>query len=252
MKSTKPVSNVAVGYIRVSTEEQASSGISLQAQEEAVRAYCAMRGLSLVEVAVDAGISAKMPLRDREGGERAMTLLREGGASHMVAYKLDRLFRNCAECLEVTSAWDRREIALHLVDIGGQTVDTSSAMGRFFITILAGAAEMERGLISERTKFALAAKKERGERIGGAPAYGWRIEGEALVEVPHEQEGIGLARDLRAQGASLEAIGQELSKAGFPSKRGGRWHAKTVKSILEVGRIDVAFEKSLTAPDEEE
>jgi len=139
----------AVAYVRVSTEEQATEGISLEAQNHRVRAYCELRGLELVDIITDAGVSAGKPLARRDGGARLLHLIRRGEAVAVVAFKLDRLFRNCADCLTVTATWDRSGVALHLIDLGGQAVDTSTAMGRFFLTVMAGAAEMERGLVAE-------------------------------------------------------------------------------------------------------
>src|SRR6266576_5058844 len=70
--------------------------------------------------------------------------------------KLDRLFRDAEDALRQTKAWDRTGISLHLVDIGGQSMNTGSAMGRMFLTLMAGFAELERNLIAERTTAVLA------------------------------------------------------------------------------------------------
>ena len=78
-----------------------------------------------------------------------------------MACKLDRLFRDAADCLNVTKHWDKRNIALHLIDVGGQTIDTSSSMGRFFLTMMAGVAEMERNLIRDRTTRLVAPAADR-------------------------------------------------------------------------------------------
>ena len=121
-----------------------------------------MRGLSLVEVVIDAGISAGKPLATPEGGQRLLELVRTKQVSSVVALKLDRLFRNAADCLYTVESWDKAGIAMHLVDIGGASVDTSSAMGRFFLTVMAGAAEMERNQIRERTSMAMQHMKQRG------------------------------------------------------------------------------------------
>src|SRR5215510_14964539 len=123
----------AVLYLRVSTQEQAQEGISLQAQEAKLRAYCAMRGLEIIGVIRDPGVSGAKPLHARTGGQQIPEMIRRGTVGHIVAYKLDRLFRDCADCLTVTKEWDKRNVALHLVDLGGQTLDTSSAKGRFFL-----------------------------------------------------------------------------------------------------------------------
>ena len=138
----------AILYLRVSTTEQATEGISLNVQEDRLRAYCTMRDLDIVQVITDAGVSAGKPLDTRPGGQQLLDTIRRKQADAVVAYKLDRLFRDCADCLTTTKTWDKKGVALHLVDLGGQTLDTSSPMGRFFLTVMAGAAELERNLVS--------------------------------------------------------------------------------------------------------
>ncbi len=115
------------GYVRVSTEEQSREGISLDAQRARIEAYCAMRGLELVELVDDPGVSASKPLRARAGGQRLLDLLRRRRITGIVAFKLDRLFRNCADCLGNVEVWDRAGVGLHLLDLGGSAIDTSSA-----------------------------------------------------------------------------------------------------------------------------
>ncbi len=102
MFDSVPHSPQAVGYLRVSTEEQAREGVSLAAQEVRVRAYCAMRGLELAEVVVDAGVTAGKPLQTRMGGARVIEMVASDAVNAVVAVKLDRLFRDCADCLDVT------------------------------------------------------------------------------------------------------------------------------------------------------
>jgi DNA invertase Pin-like site-specific DNA recombinase len=118
--------------------------VSLEAQESAMRAYCRMRGLEIVEMVRDGGVSAGKPLADREGGKRVLKLVHNHKVKGVIAWKLDRLFRDCSDCLLVTRRWDKQGVSLHLIDLGGQAVDTSSAMGRFFLTVIAGVAELER------------------------------------------------------------------------------------------------------------
>jgi len=227
-----------IGYVRVSTEEQASSGVSLDAQEAAIRAYCIMRRLDLAEVVVDAGVSAGKPLASREGGRRVLDLVRGGGVVAVVAYKLDRVFRDCADCLGVVRDWDNRGVALHLVDLGGQTIDTSTAMGRFFLTVMAGAAELERNLVGERTKAALAYLRANGVRLG-PPALGWArseqrdAEGRlAVVEIDDERETVMRILELRSQRLSLRGIVGVLTTEGRATKRGGQWAPITVQRVL--------------------
>lgn len=231
-EATSPTRSVL--YIRVSTEEQAREGISLKAQEATLTAYCAMRNLCLVEVVVDAGVSAGKPLAARNGGQRVLDLVKRKNVTAVVAFKLDRLFRDCADCLDVTREWDKRGVALHLVDLGGQAVDTSTAMGRFFLTVMAGCAELERNQIRERTSAAMAHKSANGEYVGGEAPYGYAIaaDGVSLTPVHAEQQVIAEVHRLRGAGMSLNAIAGELAKRGFKPRQGQRWYAQQVKRML--------------------
>lgn len=203
----------ALGYTRVSTEEQATEGLSLKAQAERIRAYCTAAGLKLVELFSDEGISAAKPLAARPAGAQLLAALDAGAAAAVVAVKLDRLFRDAVDCLGTVRAWNERGIALHLLDLGGSAFTSASALGRFFLTVMAGAAEMERNLISERTRAALAYKRSKGEWLGTVP-FGYRLEGGVLVPDEREQELIAaLKRDRKARHLSVREL---AAKYGLP------------------------------------
>jgi hypothetical protein len=92
----------AIAYVRVSTEEQAAEGVSVDAQVASVRAYAALRGLELVDVVVDAGVSAGKPLADRVGGAVVVDAVKRRKVRAIIGVKLDRVFRNAGDCLTVT------------------------------------------------------------------------------------------------------------------------------------------------------
>lgn len=222
----------AVCYIRVSTEEQVREGVSLEAQECKLLSYCRMIGMEVVKVIREEGVSASKALSTRPGGEELLKLIARGQAKHVVSLKLDRLFRDAEDALHQTKAWDKANVALHLVDMGGQTLNTASPMGRFFLNVMAGFAELERNLIAERTSCALAHKKSQGEAYGPTP-YGFNRTGGRLVQNNSEQAVIGTIQSRRAAGASLRAIADELNAGGVPTKTGAKWHASTVKYLLD-------------------
>ncbi len=222
----------AVCYLRVSTEEQARGGVSLQAQEERLKAYCTMAGLEIVEIIREEGVSGAKPLASRPGGERLLKLIASKKVKHVVALKLDRLFRDAEDALHQTRAWDKAGIALHLVDMGGQTLNTATAMGRFFLNMMAAFAELERNLIAERTATALAHKKAHKKAYAPTP-FGFERVGDTLQEDPEEQEVIAQIFAWKEAGWSLRKIAAELNKRGVPTKQGGQWYASTVKYILE-------------------
>ncbi|MCC6227420.1 MAG: recombinase family protein [Microthrixaceae bacterium] len=226
----------AVGYVRVSHEEQVREGVSLGAQRAAIAAYCAMKSLDLVEVVEDAGVSGGKPLGHRGGGARLIEVAGRRGIKAVVAVKLDRLFRNAADALRQTEAWDRAGIALHLIDLGGSSIDTGTAMGRFFLTVMAGAAEMERGLVAERTVAALAHKRAIGEKTGGDPPYGFSVgdDGRKLVPVEPEQAVIQRVRTMRQQGYSFREIADRFNRESVQA-RGEKWHETTLKRLMDRG-----------------
>lgn len=225
---------VAVGYIRVSTEEQAREGVSLDAQETKLRAYCELQGLQLAHVYRDEGISAGKPLSERPEGAELLGRVERGEARHVVALKLDRLFRDAVDCLQRSREWDAAGVAMHLIDMGGQTVNTASATGRFMLTVMAGAAEMERNLIRERTRAAMQHKRERGDRLGASPlGFVTPEPGAELEPLEAELEPVRLILNRRAAGDSFRSIAGALRDAGMPTKRGGRWEAATVRKVWE-------------------
>ncbi len=95
----------AIGYIRCSTFEQADSGLGLDVQEERIRAYCSLKGLRLIEVVTDAGVSGGKLLASRKGGKRLLNAIKGRGrkAEAVVMFKLDRMFRNAGDCFSTVA-----------------------------------------------------------------------------------------------------------------------------------------------------
>jgi DNA invertase Pin-like site-specific DNA recombinase len=160
--------NAAVLYIRVSTADQAEHGVSLDAQAERLMAYAKAAGLSVTAVLREEGVSGTVPLADRPEGSTLARMIEAGEVRHVVALKLDRLFRSAVDALRTTEEWDRKGVAVHLVDMGGQSLNTGSAMGRMMLTMLAGFAQFERDLTAERTVAALAHKRSSGDILAHA------------------------------------------------------------------------------------
>ena len=222
----------AVCYVRVSTTEQATQGISLEAQEEKLRAYCQMTGLEILRVIREEGISATKPLKDRPGGKELIEIINKKQANHVVVFKLDRLFRNAEDALHVTNDWDSKGVTLHLVDMGGQAINTKSAIGRFFLSLMAGFAELERNMIAERTAMALTHKKRNLEAYSPTPLGFERIN-DTLKKNDEEWEIVNLIFQLRSEKISYAKIAEELNNRGIPGKRGGKWYGSTVRYVFQ-------------------
>lgn len=225
------MSEKAACYLRVSTQEQAVKGVSLAAQEERLHAYCLLQQLDVVQTFREEGVSASKPLDTRPKGKEMIALLAKKKVRHVVALKLDRLFRNAEDALHLTRRWDTQGVSLHLVDMGGQSLSTSSAMGRMMLTMMAAFAEFERNLIAERTSAALLHKKAHLQHYAQLP-YGFVLNGSTLVPAPDEQAVLGTIKTLRDNGHTLRSIAALLNETHVATKNGGTWHASTVRQIL--------------------
>jgi DNA invertase Pin-like site-specific DNA recombinase len=224
----------AVAYTRVSTQEQVTDGVSLAMQDERIRAYCKLQGIEVAELVTDAGVSGAVPLQSRPAGWKVEKALKRHKAHHIVALKLDRLFRSAEDALRHTKAWDNAGIALHLVDMGGQSINTASAMGRMMLTMMAAFAEFERNMIAERTRDALQHKRKHLKVYNHEP-FGLRRKGEDLVPVATEQKIITRIKSARAEKRTLRDIADELNYDKVATKiAGGRWYASTVANVLRL------------------
>jgi DNA invertase Pin-like site-specific DNA recombinase len=219
----------AIGYIRVSSEEQVDSGLGLEAQRQRITAYCQLKELHLAYVFEDAGISGGKPLAGRPAGGQLLAAAQKSKAVVVVA-KLDRLFRSVADAASVIADVDKKGI--RLVSIA-ESFDMSSPYGRAMAQMASVFAELQRAMIRERTRNAMSVKRSRGERIGGHAPFGWDFgSGGCLIENPREQKIIARVQRFRAEGMSFRGIATRLDRQGIPPKRGRRWVQTTVKSIL--------------------
>ena len=174
-----------VGYIRVSTSEQADSGAGLEAQRAAISAEAERRGWELVHVFEDAGASGKS-LNGRSGLQRALEAVEAGRAEGLVVAKLDRLSRSLLDFAALMERARKRGWNLIALDLG---VDTSTPAGEMMASVLATFAQFERRLIGQRTKDALAVKRAQGVRLGRP-----RTMSEETVERIRELKRLGMSR----------------------------------------------------------
>ncbi len=129
MARKKQTTQAVIGYCRVSTEDQAGNGVSLDAQRHRIEAYCTAHGLVLARVEQDAGISAKRTT-NRPGLQRALSALRDGDADGLVVVKLDRLSRTTSDILDLVARAEKEKWALHSIE---ERLDTESPHGRFVV-----------------------------------------------------------------------------------------------------------------------
>lgn len=215
----------AVAYIRASTGKQE---ISPELQLAQIKTYCTLKRLDLVEVIAES-VSAKILLSKRPQGGKLARLV-ERGIRHVIAIKLDRLFRDAIDALTTTQEWDNAGVELHLTE--QPIFNTGGSMGRFVLTMFAGFAELERNMISERTSAALGMKRKKGEKTGGTVPYGFSVKDGLLTLDPSEQTILGRLKSLREAGMSYSRIANEMNAEAIPSKTGGLWHPFVVQTVL--------------------
>src|SRR5207248_6455779 len=187
-----------LGYVRVSTDEQRSSGAGLAAQRAAIEAECRRRGWTLVQVIEDAGYSAK-DLK-RPGVQIALETLRRGEAGALVVAKLDRLSRSMLDFTALMARASKQGWALVALDCA---VDTTTPAGEAMANVLATFAQFERRLIGQRTREALAVKRQEGIRLGRPPTLPEKIRQRIRSE--------------RAERRSLAAIASAHNGDGVPT-----------------------------------
>ena len=216
----------AVGYIRVSTDDQADEerAAGLEAQRAAIRGECHRRGWQLLAIEEDAGISGSS-MRSRPALQRALGSVEGGEASILCVAKLDRLSRSLIDAAGILARAQRCGWQLVVLDLG---LDLTTAAGELVAHVVASAAQYERRMIGQRTRDALAVKRAQGVRLGRPR----RVPDDVVRHIS--------AR--RAEGASYPVIAAELNAGGVPTAQGGRsWHPATVrKALLSAEREGVA------------
>ena len=206
----------AVGYVRVSTEDQGSSGAGLAAQRRAIRREARHREWKLVEIYED--VASGRSMKRRPGLESAIASLTAGEGDLLVVSKLDRLSRSVSDFARFME--DRARLngwELVVLDLG---VDTSTPTGEMFANMMVTLAQWERRIIGERTKDRLAAKRAAGVRLGRPPVL--------------PTATVRRIRNLRSRGHSFAEIARRLNADGTPTAHPpSRWHAATVKRVVD-------------------
>ena len=227
-RTSKPSArNIAVGYIRVSTEDQA---LGPEAQRASLEAWATRNGVELVAVFEDLGVSGAAALDRRPGLLAALDALESRGAGLLVIAKRDRLARDTMTAAMVERLAERAGARIVSADGVGDGDGPEAMLMRRIVDAFA---EYERALIRGRTRNALAVKKARGERVGAVPV-GSKVstDGRTLEADAAELEVIAAARELRAAGLSIRNIAAELERRGFRNRAGNAIAPTQVARIL--------------------
>lgn len=213
-----------IAYLRVSTTSQAESGAGLDAQHDA----CLRVAVELAGVYRDEGVSGKTGLDKRPALLEAIATLDKGDV--LIVAKRDRLGRDPLAVAMIEAAVARK--GARIVSAAGEGTDSDSPTDILMRRMVDAFAEYERLVIGARTRAALQAKKQRGERTGSIP-YGKRLSDNGVDLIPDEseQEILSVIFELNGKGLSLRNIASRLTAKGYQS-RGKAWHPQTVSNIL--------------------
>ena len=215
----------AIGYIRVSTEQQVDEGVSLEAQKAKIVAWCKANDYDLANVFMDAGISGKS-MDKRTGLADALKAVKKDMV--LVVYSLSRLARSTQDTLSIADGINKA--GADLVSLT-ERIDTTGAMGKMMFHLMAAFNQLERDVTSERTKAALQHKKAKGEKYSTTPFGYEAIEGR-LIEVKAEAQIVANIMQQRQSGSTLVEIATHLNASGIQGKKGGKWHASTVRYLI--------------------
>lgn len=224
-----------VGYLRVSTDRQAEEGLGLDIQESAIREWAHTQGHEIVAMYRDEGISGSNGIATRIGLGDALTALKDGEASGLVAYRLDRLARDLVLQEQLLADVWRLNCEVYSCSPaeGSYLSDDPNDPSRALIRQVLGAvSQYERSMIALRLRSGRKRKRESGGFGGGQVPFGMRNEGGVLVPDEREQAVIARVRSLRADGASLGAIARTLNEEGVAGKKVQQWHPQTVSRVL--------------------
>jgi len=219
----------AIGYARVSTDGQATDGVSLDAQQARIRAWCEANGYVLIGVQVDAGLSG-CRADNRPALQAALSDACKQKAA-LIVYSLSRLARSTKDAIAISERLAKN--GADLVSLS-ERIDTTTAAGKMVFRMLAVLAEFERDQVAERTRGALGHLRSQNKRISGRVPYGYDLApgGKDLLANPEEQMGLQLIVELSESGLGRRRISSELSRRGIPTKTGTPWSPQAVGSIL--------------------
>jgi len=220
-----PVTRAAI-YIRVSTEEQAEEGYSLEAQRDRLIAYCEAQGWEVADIYADKGHTGRK-ISNRDEYKRMMA--EKDKWDNILVLKMDRIHRNSKNfmiMMEDLERWDKKFTSMQ------EELDTSTSIGRFVVDMIQRIAQLESEQIGERTYMGMAQKAESGGLLGFNPPFGYGIENKDLVVKDGEAEVVREMFSSYLSGMSMNDIARSLNERGIFTRRGARWTLYSVRQIL--------------------
>jgi DNA invertase Pin-like site-specific DNA recombinase len=227
----------AVGYRRVSTQEQAESQLGLDGQTAAIETAATRLGLSLAQTFTDAAVSGGLALEHRPALLAAIESLTSGDT--LIVAKRDRLGRDVLNVAMIDRLVERK--GGRVISAAGEGTDDDGPTSILMRQIVDCFAQYERAIIRARTRAAMAAAKARGQRTGHIP-YGWQVASDGRTLLPHDEERRTLATicSLRSRGYAMKDIASELNAIGLRNRQGRVWRRQFIGQLLDRHWVHVA------------
>lgn len=214
-------------YVRVSTEEQAKEGYSIGAQKDLLKAYCVSQRWENYKFYVDEGLSAKDT--NRPNLQLMLDHIKEGMIKTVLVYRLDRMTRSVLDLHKLLKTFEEHDCAFVA---STEPYDTSTAVGRLFITLVAAMAQWERENTGERISMVLGEKAKRGEWLAQAP-FGFKKIDKKLY---HDEEQMPILKDMikkTKEGYSMRQLANYMNDSGIPPLRGYQWHITSLQDMMK-------------------
>ncbi len=219
-------------YVRVSTEEQAAEGYSIDAQKELLQDYCLVEGWDVAGVYEDDGFSGR---NDKRPAYRRM-MAEMDSWDLILVIKMDRIHRNSRNFMNMMEVLDRHG---KMFVSQSESLDTTNALGRFVVDMIQRLAQLESEQIGERTHMGMREKAEtledatEGRRtMGFTPPFGYRLENGALKEDEEELPIVKRMFDEYAEGRTVDEICWSLNREGILTRKGNPWNKRNMSTIL--------------------
>lgn len=218
-KKSKPKSDVALLYARVSTQMQVNDGMSLDAQERDLKRAAEHAGFTEFELLREEGRSGKS-IKGRPVLSEALERLDRGDAAAIFVTRIDRLARSTQDFLSIVDRAHNNGWRIVMLDLN---LDTASYQGRFVVTIMSALAEMERAIIAERQKDVHKDRREKGLK------WGVDLGPKRVISDKLYQQ----MKDWKTAGMSYNAIARKLNADGVKTALDKKWYAATIKYYLD-------------------
>ncbi|SDI14180.1 site-specific DNA recombinase [Alteribacillus persepolensis] len=215
-------------YVRVSTLEQAQHGFSIRGQHERCLSFVQSQGWDVERIITDDGQSAKN--LDRPGMQELIEGVKNKEFDVVVVYRLDRMVRNVFDLHQLLNMFDEHGCSFKSVT---EVFDTTTAMGRFFITIVGAMASWERENLAERVKMGMSRMVKEGRWHGGRTPYGYMYDGKQLVVHDEEASVVKMIFDKYTNGIGAGKICRDLNEQGYKPRKAKIWDVSLVHQVLK-------------------